>query len=524
MRVELSISCRDLADKDLFSKSDPMCVVFMRSVLVANGQWIEVARTEEIRDNLNPDFATPIVVEYRFEEVQYMRFVVVDIDDVNTKQLNKHDFLGEAEIELSRLVTNDQGATTLNLKDQGQPTKSTITIKCEQVVESQDEITLQFSAESLPKSAYVFKPNPVLLIQRSREDGSWIPVYRTEMKTSTTSPVWDKFKIELSRLCGADEFRPLRISCLNVSSNGSTKVLGTVETTLRDLTIRDSFVLTHPNKSSEIRGILKVRTAVVEKKYSFLEYIMGGTEIRLMVAIDLTRSNGDPNLPGTLHYAPPGGMSDYEKAIRAVGNIIAAYDSDNIFPVVGFGAKFLDPSTGRETISHCLNLAPTEDGVEGVDGIIQAYRSVLPNVQLWGPTVFAQVIRWAASKASEPVSQSQQHFTILLIITDGVITDLDATKAEIIQASSLPMCIIIVGVGAADFDAMDQLDSDEQLLSFGGHTAVADIVQFVPFRDFVNQPYEALAKHTLEEVPGQLTTFMKSKNIVPNPRPVYPST
>ena len=44
----------------------------------------------------------------------------------------------------------------------------------------------------------------------------------------------------------------------------------------------------------------------------------------------------------------------------------------------------------------------------------------------------------------------------------------------------------------------------------------ADIVQFVPFRDFQNNPM-MLAKETLEEVPGQMLNYFKRKGIVPNP-------
>ena len=44
----------------------------------------------------------------------------------------------------------------------------------------------------------------------------------------------------------------------------------------------------------------------------------------------------------------------------------------------------------------------------------------------------------------------------------------------------------------------------------------ADIVQFVPFREFANNPM-ALAKETLEEVPGQVLNYFRRKGIVPNP-------
>lgn len=80
----------------------------------------------------------------------------------------------------------------------------------------------------------------------------------------------------------------------------------------------------------------------------------------------------------------------------------------------------------------------------------------------------------------------QQYFT-LLIITDGVISDMDEARHAIVQAAKLPMSIIIIGVGNADFAAMEFLDGDSNVLrSYTGEEAVRDIVQFVPFRDFRN--------------------------------------
>lgn len=68
-----------------------------------------------------------------------------------------------------------------------------------------------------------------------------------------------------------------------------------------------------------------------------------------------------------------------------------------------------------------------------------------------------------------------------------MITDLDQTRTAIVNASKLPMSIIIVGVGGADFDAMEFLDGDNGVLrSSSGEPAVRDIVQFVPFRKFQN--------------------------------------
>ena len=54
----------------------------------------------------------------------------------------------------------------------------------------------------------------------------------------------------------------------------------------------------------------------------------------------------------------------------------------------------------------------------------------------------------------------QQYF-ILLMLTDGELTDMTETKRALIHASRLPMSVIIVGVGNADFAGMNALDCDE---------------------------------------------------------------
>ena len=87
--VEISVRCTDLADKDLMSKSDPICVMFMQK----QGKWFEIGRTEMIADTLNPSWEKKFVVDYSFEERQVVKFEIYDWD-VDSKLLSDHDFLG----------------------------------------------------------------------------------------------------------------------------------------------------------------------------------------------------------------------------------------------------------------------------------------------------------------------------------------------------------------------------------------------------------------------------------------------
>lgn len=133
-----------------------------------------------------------------------------------------------------------------------------------------------------------------------------------------------------------------------------------------------------------------------QEKPEFIDYLTGGCQISLAVAIDFTASNGDPRQEGTPHYFhPPASKewNDYEKAIFAVGSILAKYDSDQRFPVWGFGAKY------NNVVRHCFQCG-TDVEVEGVQGIMDAYRGVFRTpLTMSYPTKFTEVISTAASYA-----------------------------------------------------------------------------------------------------------------------------
>ena len=83
-----------------------------------------------------------------------------------------------------------------------------------------------------------------------------------------------------------------------------------------------------------------------------------------------------------------------------------------------------------------------------------------------------------------------QAYFVLLLLTDGALTDMDDTRSAIVYASALPMSIIIVGVGDADFSDMQMLDGDDGVLRApNGQPVHRDIVQFVPFRDYQRGDY-----------------------------------
>lgn len=280
---------------------------------------------------------------------------------------------------------------------------------------------------------------------------AWISVYRSNVLRGDLSPLWTGTTLDMEATCNGDLDRAMKVAVWDHRKTGKHKLMGEFETTMQGFIeatqehqgARDiGFTLI--NKNNKDVGIVqvleaslseiaqqkqngdkegKVRAPSDDKRKSghvgtngpqrspkesagsksrrsdrpeFVDYLSGGCQISLAVAIDFTASNGDPRQPGTPHYFhPPESKewNDYEKAIFAVGSILAKYDSDQRFPVWGFGAKY------NNVVRHCFQCG-TDVEVEGVQGIMDAYRGVFRTpLTMSYPTKLTEVFQTAAAYA-----------------------------------------------------------------------------------------------------------------------------
>uniref|UniRef100_A0A8C2KH38 Copine VII n=1 Tax=Cyprinus carpio TaxID=7962 RepID=A0A8C2KH38_CYPCA len=525
-KVELRVSCRSLLDRDTLNKSDP-CVMLM---VQNQGQWTELDRTEVIKSNLNPVFAKVLMLDYYFEEVQKLRFEVYDIHGTHSIGTRDDDFLGGVECTLGQvmslflcilfnntlcglkyallintymIVAQKKMVKPLLLKYGKYAGKSTITIHAEEISGNNGYVELSFCAKKLDDKDLFSKSDPFLEIYRINDDGTEQLVHRTEVIKNNLNPVWEPFKVSLISLCSCDDERKLKCLVWDYDSRGKHDFIGEFYTNFKEMQ-----KISLGNKVSSVRHSL-------HRVYSFLDYIMGGCQIHFTVAIDFTASNGDPRNSCSLHYINPYQPNEYLKALIAVGEICQDYDSDKRFSALGFGARI--PPNYEVSHDFAINFNPEDDECEEIQGVVEAYQNCLPKIQLYGPTNVAPIINRIAKLAAgkEPIKDASLYH-ILLILTDGVVTDMADTREAIVRASYQPMSIIIVGVGNADFTDMQILDGDDGVLrSPKGEPVLRDIVQFVPFRDFKTASPAALAKCVLAEVPKQVVEYFSHKAIPP---------
>ena len=253
-----------------------------------------------------------------------------------------------------------------------------------------------------------------------------------------------------------------------------------------------------------------INYSYISRKPSFLQYIKAGIRIKLSIGIDYTESNLVPSDPNSLHYLGDN-MNDYEQAIQACGMICAYYDYNQKFPVYGYGA-FIN---GQRPANMCFNINFKEDPeIYTINNVLNEYRNSFKFIQLAGPTNFSPLIQNVVNKIKRENNPMQYH--ILLILTDGIINDLQPTIDVLVEGSFLPLSVIIIGIGNDDFHEMVILDGDNvPITNSKGVQRMRDLVQFVPFNKYRNNPTN-LAEQVLEEVPRQVVDYYDMKKIYPN--------
>lgn len=340
-QIEMTLSCRNLINADILSKSDPYCSVWMKESW--QDKYFEIGRTETIDDNLNPEWVKKFVINYNFETVQKMKFEVWDVDP------NGQDFLGKFETTLADIVSFTGRQYIGNLTGIPGRNCGSIVIVTEEVASCKQIVNMQFRAKNLPKLSWFFSNKPFLVLSRANEDGTYSVVMKTESVDWTQNPCWKSILMRVTGLCNGDYDRNIKIDCYDKRRNGNHKVIGSCHTTLRSL--RDSsesknLNLINATKQRNNRnytnsGVLELISIDIIEEITFLDYIRNGTQMHFAVAIDFTASNGAPLDPNSLHYLSTHRPNNYEIALRSVGEIIQHYDNSKLFPAFGMFQFYL---------------------------------------------------------------------------------------------------------------------------------------------------------------------------------------
>lgn len=303
--------------------------------------------------------------------------------------------------------------------------------------------------------------------------------------------------------------------------------------------VSTSHPLIDEKKPYSTTGKNKSKYAFIPDNFTTLDQVTaalresGLESSNLIIGIDFTKSNewtGKVSFNNRSLHAIGSTPNPYEKAISIIGKTLAPFDEDNLIPCFGFG----DATThDQEVFSFHSDHSPCH----GFEEVLACYKKIVPNLQLSGPTSYGPVVE----AAIDIVERSGGQYHVLVIIADGQVTrsvntsqkelspQEEKTINSIVNASSYPLSIVLVGVGDGPWEDMKNFDDKLPTREF-------DNFQFVNFTDIMNKNASPTEKETafalaaLMEIPIQYKATLefnllghvtgRAKKIVPRPPPV----
>ncbi|ELP89567.1 copine-5, putative [Entamoeba invadens IP1] len=199
----------------------------------------------------------------------------------------------------------------------------------------------------------------------------------------------------------------------------------------------------------------------------------GLKDSNLIVGIDMTGSNistGKQTYKNNLHFFDGEHENPYMRVMDIMARALKPFDEDGLIPVFGFGAK----KEGANELFFDLN--PEGKMFVGIEKAIEQYKITIPTLTFSGPTTFVPLIE----HATQIVQQNDQAFHVLIIITDGQLSDVDENIVAIEEASNNSLSIVCVGVGDGPFGVMYNLQKVVRNSKFNNFT-------FIDFNSFTNK-------------------------------------
>lgn len=255
-------------------------------------------------DNLAPQWVKSFDVQYNFEVRETYKIDVYDIDDFkNLNNFSGHDHVGGIEFTLHEVVTSrDQTLERPLISNKRAAGKSGL-IRItgeEKKAGNTQELIMKPRATLGQTSGMCF-----FLVRKQISATNWRPVYKSEIKNFLNGAFeWNMVNLLTTDIVDEGnidaefkiEFFESQKSGKHINLGFTNMTLAAVQSGTRQFQIMD--------KKGKIKNNSNLTFAQFElrKRHSFLDFIFGGCEIALTIAIDFTLSNGAPNKPDSLHF------------------------------------------------------------------------------------------------------------------------------------------------------------------------------------------------------------------------------
>ncbi|CAO4364994.1 unnamed protein product [Caenorhabditis nigoni] len=525
--IEISITIHDFATTE--TAKEIICELYENET-ECEDKWTKVGTSSPVRFSRNIVFPDKFSYQYVFEKTQLIKAVFSRCSERDRPSSSSSDILATSIFKVDELI----GSFGLQLRRQLQRTGSIANalsgtqriteeylggiIVSAEMPEKEQPIVVQFHGKSLDRKDFLWDETAVFFrvfrLEEGKDDDSLIFLYESEAIKNHSHPQWAEFRLD-TQDAADNRNRLLEIWVMYKDVDGKEGYIGKFLTTYAKMkygpgsdnvysVIND--VKKAQKKSYENSGKMELVKFTDVSFYSFLDYIVSGTQLHFEIGVDF--SSPEPvheldqrRFDGELHMA-----------IRAIGSIIRDYTPNRLFAAFGIGAKI--PPTFHESNEFFLNFS-MDPICRGLDGVMEAYRKTQTMVTPLKESKLSPVINYV-TRMSHRSGFRGLHYHVLALFTRGEVTDLKEIQQALNSASDAPLSILIIGMGDYDFSPLQKLCSKRK-------DGRRDVVQFIHLKSLLNgaeAPWlnkSRIAETALRHVPQHMVQYMHNANIAAKP-------
>mmetsp|Transcript_29284 Transcript_29284/g.67248 ORF Transcript_29284/g.67248 Transcript_29284/m.67248 type:complete len:372 (+) Transcript_29284:94-1209(+) len=334
-KVELSLRATNIK-KVISSRKCPFAVVTLLASESSGKETRVLGRTEVAEKTSSPDWVKTFVLDYEIGQEQHFTVSIYDQKNERDENLQQQTEVGKCNFEVGAILGSAGNIKAKTIKS-GLKAGGLLYASIDECASDKRTLSLELRGMRLKnvETTLFGKSDPFFEISAMRPHttgDTWDVVYKSDFIRNTVNPKWDEALVSVDTICRGDLDRPIKISVFDYSKKGNYKPMGSFETSINGLISSKN-----TGKSFELRpGIIEVcnvkllefggesklniDSGVIQpqkpsyghsgleitidklsmysnksptKKPTFIDYLSGGCQLNLSVAIDFTGSNGN---------------------------------------------------------------------------------------------------------------------------------------------------------------------------------------------------------------------------------------
>jgi hypothetical protein len=453
--------------------------------------WIEIGATEKKYD-VNPSFTKTVQILFGgggFSPIY--RILVVDVTSTKNPGWGGQKFIGYADVNIGSIVfgalltdgrkfelkTEPPADFAPYLRSKIGPKPKVapiITVFPSGVAmpssQSTASVRMFIEAEHIEKRDVFGHSDAYITVARAigndldkTQVKTWIPVYKSEVVDKEENPIWQPFTLGIDQLCQGNLDKLLRFEVWDHDFVKPHDMIGYACTTLRRIEgsghILDLIIPRKENRKGYVNsGVLVFKSVeIMGRDIHLIDFLVTGTQIGFIVAMDFTTSNGSITDSQSAHwYNPNRNLNDVttlnrtEKLLVSLTSFLESYSEDHKTPFLGFGAK-VPVAVGFRT-SYCFAVNGNDSNPVcdlGTYGVLQTYHDFLSTVEMSRPSNICEVLKRIKEgctqiEAMGAADRKLKQYSVALIFLDSVPNDLPEALKLMLDLETLPVSLVFL--------------------------------------------------------------------------------